>query len=188
MSDYYFAEYLPNLPREQWGPFDELSFYLGLRVRRGDRVVLPDGKKYTTPRLSFEEFTNKGAMECELHGYDYKIQKALIYYANAPMLVDPFDLVFLDDNRKKVIHKIVKFEPGRIYGYLAPVSRFEAVFEIEVVERCEYHLYPTYLKVRAPNSSINFPPCGVPVTSIMGVECFGFSTIVVKATDVKGES
>lgn len=180
MSNYYFAEYLPNLPREQWGSFDELSFYLGLRVRRGDRVVLPDGKKYVSPRRPLEVFTNNGAMECELHGFDQTMQKALIYYANAPMCVDPRDLQFLDDDRKKVIHKIVKFEPGRIYGDSVPFSRFE------VEERCEYPLYPTFLKIRAPSTEFKFTPCSVPVTSIMGVECFGFSTIVVKATDVVG--
>ena len=187
MSNRYFDEYLPNLPREQWGQFDELSFYLGVQVNRSTRVALIDGAKYMSPRRPLETLTNKGLLECQLCGFNSAIQKVLLYYANAPLYADPRDVIFIDKNEEGTecaARRITKFEPGLIYQFLDPILIFNATTEIEIVKRVEKTAFPTYLKVRTPNSEIKLPPCGVPVTSIMGVECFGFSTSIIKATDV----
>ena len=187
MSNQYFDEYLPNLPREQWGQLDELSFYLGVQVNRSTRVALIDGAKYMSPRRPLETLTNKGLLECQLCGFNSAIQKVLLYYANAPLYADPRDVIFIDKNEdgaECAARRITKFEPGLIYQFLDPIMSFDAVSELEIVERVEETAYPTYLKVRAANSEIKFRPCSVPVTAIMGVECFGFSTSVIKATDV----
>ena len=187
MNNRYFDEYLPNLPRMDWSQFDELSFYLGVQVNRSTRVVLIDGAKYMSPRRPLETLTNEGLLECKLCGFNRAIQKVLLYYANAPLYADPRDVIFIDKNENGVecaARKIIKFEPGLIYQFLDSLISFNATTEIEIVKRVEKPTYPTYLKVRTPNSEIKLPPCGVPVTAIMGVECFGFSTSIIKATDV----
>ena len=187
MSNQYFDSYLPSLPRRDWSQFDELSFYLGVQVNRSSRVALTDGAKYMSLRRPLETLTNKGLLECQLCGFNSAIQKVLLYYANAPLYADPRDVVFTEkdaDGKESVARKIIKFEPGLIYQFLDPIMSFDAVSELEVVERVEETAYPTYLKVRAANSEIKFRPCSVPVTAIMGVECFGFSTSIIKATDV----
>lgn len=187
MNNRYFDEYLPNLPREQWGQLDELSFYLGVQVNRSTRVVLIDGAKYMSPRRPLETLTNKGLLECKLCGFNRAIQKVLLYYANAPLYADPRDVIFIDKNENGVecaARKIIKFEPGLVYQFLDPIMSFDATSEIEIVGRVEEVSYPTYLKIRVPSSENQYSPVKVPVTAIMGVECFGFSTSIIKATDV----
>ncbi|WP_286036282.1 hypothetical protein [Succinatimonas hippei] len=186
MSNRYFDEYLPNLPREQWGQLDELSFYLGVQVNRSTRVVLTDGAKYMSPRRPLETLTNKGLLECQLCGFNSAIQKVLLYYANAPLYADPRDIVFIDkdkDGAECAARKIIKFDPGLIYQFLDPIMGFDAS-ELEIVERVEDTAYLTYLKIRVPSSKNPHIPVKVPVTAIMGIECFGFSTSVIKAIDV----
>ena len=49
MNNWYFDEYLKNLPRKDWSPFDELSFLLKFRAFSGMRIFIPDGTSFTSP-------------------------------------------------------------------------------------------------------------------------------------------
>ena len=108
MTDYYFDEYLKNLPRKDWSPFDELSFLLKFRTFRGMRVFIPDGTPFTSPRRPNEYFTMLGNDYARLHGFNKG--KILAYIGYSPMYLDPLSVMYFTDEDELINPK--EFQNG----------------------------------------------------------------------------
>lgn len=95
MINWYFDEYLKNLPRKDWSPFDELSFLLKFRTFSGMRIFIPDGTSFTSPRRPKAYFTMRGCDYARLHGF--KKGRILVYIGNSPIYLDPFSVMYFSD-------------------------------------------------------------------------------------------